>query len=140
MKCLCIRQPYASGIALGIKNIEARSWQTDYRGPVLLCTSKTIEEKYAELVKGNAELYPTGAAIGVATLCDCAPLRESMFDDAFLPSDFGTEGMYALEFKGFLRFKEPCPAELPETECLYDADLPAGAAEQLEGTPYGGIE
>lgn len=35
MKALTIKQPWASLIVHGIKDIENRTWRTDYRGPVI---------------------------------------------------------------------------------------------------------
>lgn len=40
MKALSVRQPFAGLIAAGIKRLEIRGWQTDYRGPILICASK----------------------------------------------------------------------------------------------------
>jgi hypothetical protein len=40
MKCLSIKQPYASLILNGIKTIELRAWQTNYRGKILICSCK----------------------------------------------------------------------------------------------------
>ena len=34
MKALTIKQPWASLIVHGIKDIENRTWRTDYRGPL----------------------------------------------------------------------------------------------------------
>lgn len=39
MKALCVRQPYADNIADGLKTIECRSWDTSYRGPLLIVAS-----------------------------------------------------------------------------------------------------
>jgi hypothetical protein len=41
MKALSIKQPYATSILRGTKTIELRSWQTAYRGDLLICTSLT---------------------------------------------------------------------------------------------------
>jgi hypothetical protein len=41
MKALSIKQPYATSILRGTKTIELRSWQTAYRGDILICTSQT---------------------------------------------------------------------------------------------------
>ncbi len=40
MKALSIRQPWASLIVLGLKDIENRTWSSRYRGPVLVHASK----------------------------------------------------------------------------------------------------
>jgi hypothetical protein len=36
MKAISIRQPWATLISQGTKTIEVRSWQTNYRGPLLI--------------------------------------------------------------------------------------------------------
>lgn len=36
MKAITLHQPWASLVALGEKRIEARSWQTHYRGPIAI--------------------------------------------------------------------------------------------------------
>ena len=41
-KGLSVKQPYASAIAFGGKNIENRSWQTHYRGPIAIHASAKI--------------------------------------------------------------------------------------------------
>lgn len=40
MKAISLWQPWASLIAVGAKKYETRSWETDYRGPLLICASK----------------------------------------------------------------------------------------------------
>jgi hypothetical protein len=42
MKAISIRQPYASLVVAGIKNIENRTWATRYRGPLAICASKAM--------------------------------------------------------------------------------------------------
>ncbi len=41
MKTLTVKQPFASAIVHGIKDVENRNWSTDYRGPVLIHSAKT---------------------------------------------------------------------------------------------------
>lgn len=40
MKTISVRQPYATLICSGVKPIENRSWNTDFRGRVLIHASK----------------------------------------------------------------------------------------------------
>lgn len=40
MKALTVRQPWASLVALGVKTVETRSWQTKYRGPLAIHAGK----------------------------------------------------------------------------------------------------
>ena len=40
MKCLTVRQPYATLIIIGAKVWETRSWDTSYRGPLVIHAAK----------------------------------------------------------------------------------------------------
>lgn len=65
MKALSVRQPWASLIASGQKTIEVRSWKTLYRGPLLICASRS---------RCNADpTLPRGVAVCLVDLCDCRP-------------------------------------------------------------------
>ena len=39
MKALTVRNPYAHFIMVGEKELEFRTWQTDYRGDLLICSA-----------------------------------------------------------------------------------------------------
>ena len=43
MKALSVRQPWAELIVAGLKDVENRTWRTDYRGPVLIHAGMKIE-------------------------------------------------------------------------------------------------
>ena len=59
MKAISIKQPWANLIASGQKTIETRVWATQYRGQILLVSSKA------------PKIEPAGCAIAVANLVDC---------------------------------------------------------------------
>ena len=40
MRALSVKQPWASLIASGQKTIETRTWRTDYRGDLLIVSSR----------------------------------------------------------------------------------------------------
>lgn len=40
MKALSVKQPFAGLIFAGIKRLEIRTWETSYRGPLLICASR----------------------------------------------------------------------------------------------------
>jgi DNA adenine methylase len=44
MKCLSLWQPWATLIMTAWKNVETRSWQTSYRGPMVIHAAKTTVE------------------------------------------------------------------------------------------------
>ncbi|NQU42716.1 ASCH domain-containing protein [bacterium] len=85
MKALSIREPWATAIWLKKKAIETRTWYTAYRGPLLICAAKTIDEEAIAHVAGAMD-YPIsdlwdfcethrGNAIARARLVDCRPMR-----------------------------------------------------------------
>lgn len=44
MKTLSVHQPWAELIALGLKSVELRSWETRYRGPLLICSTRRADD------------------------------------------------------------------------------------------------
>ncbi len=70
MKALSIKQPWANMIASGEKTIETRTWCTDYRGPLLIVSSKT------------PRIEPAGYALAVAKLIDCRPMTKDDEEEA----------------------------------------------------------
>jgi len=65
MKALSIKQPWANLIASGQKTIETRLWPTDYRGPLLVVSSKT------------PNIPPAGYALAIADLVACCPMTKA---------------------------------------------------------------
>ena len=61
-KALSVKQPWANMIASGEKTIETRTWDTDYRGELLIVSCKT------------PKIQPAGYAVAVARLIDCRPM------------------------------------------------------------------
>ena len=72
MTALSIQEPWISMIVRGEKTIETRTRRTSYRGPLLLCSSKTVDQ--TNLRPGDP-IGPQGYAVGVADLVDCHPMR-----------------------------------------------------------------
>jgi len=66
MKAISVRQPWASRIAEGNKTIETRPRPTNYRGDILVVSSKTPV----------ASGLPLGQALCVANLVDCQPMTK----------------------------------------------------------------
>lgn len=76
MKALSVKQPYASLISDGEKDVELRTWTTDYRGPILICSSsKGIMHKprEKELRAQFERTWPDGVALCVVELADIIP-------------------------------------------------------------------
>ena len=71
MKVITIKQPYASLIANGLKELEFRTWKTKYRGDILIHAGLGIDkEAMIKFKKYNLD-YPSGCIIAKAKLTDC---------------------------------------------------------------------
>ena len=78
MKALTLTQPWASLMALGYKQVETRSWRTQYRGPLAIHAAKgypASARRFAEDFGGLARI-PRGAVVCTIDLVDCQPTEE----------------------------------------------------------------
>lgn len=74
MKALSIRNPFAHLILCGEKTVECRSWQTDYRGDLLICSSANPKVKNTIC----------GHALCIARLDKIEPFTKEHLDGAVL--------------------------------------------------------
>ncbi|UHA60054.1 ASCH domain-containing protein [Metabacillus litoralis] len=86
MKVLSMIQPWASLFTLGETQYETRSWNTKYRGPLAIHTSKKIDKTAAnqDTIKAllskhglTNDLLPTGSIIAVCMLKNCIKVTEN---------------------------------------------------------------
>lgn len=92
MKVLSIKQPWASLIAHGIKDIENRTWKTKFRGRILIHVSAPTKFK-VDFTDDQAKLaipvikmaiegtMPFGAIIGEVDIVDCVINHPSFWAD-----------------------------------------------------------
>jgi hypothetical protein len=80
MKALSLLQPWASLVIMGAKTIETRSWQTTYRGELLIHASSgksgaliPQEDPFKKYIADFNSL-PFGAIIGKVNLVDIIPV------------------------------------------------------------------
>ena len=73
MKALTISSIWAFNILCGNKTIEWRTWQTHYRGPILICSS----------AKRTKNSIP-GHALLICTLKDIVPFTEEHLSGAMM--------------------------------------------------------
>ena len=75
-RILSIHQPWAWLIVNGYKDIENRSWNTSYRGPLLIHAGKAIDRAALASVRLRFPqivlplFFETGGIVGSATLAD----------------------------------------------------------------------
>lgn len=93
MRALTIRQPWASLIIAGMKDVENRTWPTKHRGPLAIHAAVAVaspaEWEHAEMVcktvapklmpLWSERVLPRGVVLGTVNLascelgCDCSP-------------------------------------------------------------------
>jgi hypothetical protein len=77
MKTLSIRQPWAWAICNAGKDIENRNWYTNYRGPILIHASKSIDKTGYEFLETRniipplANVIDRGGIVGYAEIINC---------------------------------------------------------------------
>ena len=83
---LTIRQPWADLILCGIQDVENRSWETPFRGRLLIHGAKTVEWEVVDyLKKEHGFVFPaayrprTGAILGSVEVTDCVTDHHSHF-------------------------------------------------------------
>ncbi len=120
LKAISLWQPYCSLIALGIKQYETRSWKTNYRGKLLICsTAKLTKKQYqqywkicssVELPDWNEINFPCGKAIAVCDLVDCIPITPSLItqqSETEIKSGDWEVGRYAWKLENIQPITEP---------------------------------
>jgi hypothetical protein len=111
MKALSVKQPWANAIAAGEKSIETRTWSTDYRGELLIVSSKL------------PNIEPAGCAVAIATLIDCRPM--SVLDEPAAQCR-RYPGAVAWVLQNIRRLH---PFPVRGQTGLYDVDIPASDIE-----------
>ena len=117
MKVLTIKQPWATLIIQGDKRFEFRSWQTKYRGNLLIHAGKGIDkEAMKRLEKYLPKELPFGKILGKVLLVDCIKmspefkeklLREN--SDIYTNSSF--QENYGWQLENVEVFDEPIEAK-----------------------------
>lgn len=99
MKALSIKQPWASLIAHGIKDIENRTWATKFRGTIYIhasgkpsfnnLTLNLTHDQIDKIVLGDfcqldsrSIAYPKSAIIGTVDIVDCVINHRSIWAEA----------------------------------------------------------
>ncbi|MHA6532361.1 ASCH domain-containing protein [Paenibacillus sp. BAC0078] len=125
MRCLTIRQPWATLIALGEKQFETRSWRTAYRGELAIHAGKGIDksvcrqEPYKSVLARHgftADNLPAGAIIATCRLTGCHEVTSENAVEGWPGGNeyiFGdyAEGRFAWKLEGAALLANPIPAK-----------------------------
>ncbi len=129
MKAISLLQPWATLVVIGSKKYETRSWNTQYRGPLLIHASAKQPNNYQAFTYKKDPFFskfitdvndlPYGAIIGKVELirtCHTGELlHPNMFEKEKEITDqekaFGdyTPGRYAWELANPIEFEKPIP-------------------------------
>lgn len=125
MKALTIWQPWASFVALGLKDYETRGWATSYRGPLAIHAAKRPIKVDGDVVQMIStyktetdgahyqELFvsaPLGSILAVCELVDCVPMTPDFIEQQTVLEravGFWSEGRYALKLTGMRQLSVP---------------------------------
>lgn len=117
MKVLTIKQPWATLIMQGDKRFEFRSWQTKYRGELLIHAGKGIDkEAVKRLANYLPQELPQGKILGKVTLVDCIKITPEFKEELLKEnSDIYTKGSfqenYGWQLEDVHVFNEPIDAK-----------------------------
>lgn len=78
MLCLSLREPWVTAIFKLGKNVENRTWRTNFRGQLGIHVSSTIDtEQMMRLGLKRADLFPLGHVVGFVELYDIVSAANS---------------------------------------------------------------
>lgn len=114
LRALSLHQPWADLIIAGHKTIETRIWDTDYRGPLLLCSTVTYDKKCKAITKlyqdkhsanryHKKPLLPEeyeprlGHALALCHLSACRPMGREDLQAACFPKNWSDAGLWAFD-------------------------------------------
>lgn len=107
MKVLSIKQPWAELIIDGVKDVENRTWDTNYRGPILIHAPKSFDHSsYQDLLRRYPNLPPCvqgftrGAIIGAARLVESTMIVGSRWHEM---------GLFGFYLEDVIRLDKPVP-------------------------------
>ena len=112
MKALSIHPYYAMEIFFLEKTIEVRSWTTNYRGDILICTTA---KKFPETIPSHA--------ICVVTLKDVVPMKREHCEAACMDEQYYNPNNYAWMLENVRCIKPfPIKGKLSLWECDHEIE------------------
>ena len=137
MKAISLQNPWAQLVVSGFKTVEAKTWTTDYRGELLICSKarsdKSLEkavldviEEETDLAFEQSEFFVNGAVLGKVLLVDIRPLTEDDLEESWMdPAELeaAETPLYAWVFDNAEPIAEPI--EVKGKPRLFDVELPA---------------
>jgi len=79
MKAISIRQPWADLVIQGKKTLDLRTRKINYRGPLAIHASQTIEEDACQQFEVDLASLTVGAVIGIVNLIEVFAIDETLY-------------------------------------------------------------
>lgn len=146
MKGLSLLEPWASGVALGLKGNETRGYRTKYRGDLAICASKGLAgfEMAPELTAYVRRRMPewstfkSGVVVAVANLVNCRRTLEIRSRLTELERSMGDyrAGRWAWIFSRVWPLRNPVPITGRQSVFPIDEALEARIRAELVDTPF----
>lgn len=119
MKALSVHPIFAMNFFCGKKTIECRTWKTDYRGDILICSTN-------KKIKGTIP----GHALCVMRLVDIVPFEKKHLEAACMYPEEFQNGCFAWILDN-LRFVRPVPVKGRLSLWDYDGEIEIFTEDQL---------
>lgn len=129
MRAISLWQPWATLVALGAKRCETRSWETSYRGPLLIHAAKTwnrlleftcYHDHFRDVLKSvpkrpeqnYKDVLPFGAFVAVVDLVDCVRISAETVPPCMREVEFGdyTFGRFRWDLQNVRRLDPAIPS------------------------------
>lgn len=141
MKAITIKQPWASLIVSGLKDIENRTWKTNFRGRVLIHAGKSVSKNgwremnqkqidvaaNTNMIGAKFDELPFGAILGSVEIVDCVQNH---------PSLWAEKGVWNWVLANPVMFPEPITGVKGKLSFWdYDGELPQPKPEKPRQQP-----
>lgn len=121
MKAISLWQPWATAMALGLKQIETRHWSHNYRGLIAIHAAKRWTREERELAEEFAALNdeprllspPLGAIVAVGVIVSIRSSESLISEISSTEEMFGNYGpnRFGWLFKDIVALAEPVPCK-----------------------------
>ncbi len=126
LRALTVKDPWATLIAIGAKQIETRSYRTRHRGPIAIHSSKALSREDQELcthepicgaleragIRSSADM-PRGTVVAVAEIIGCDQVPHAPDWETCVPDEpersfgFYSPGRWMWRLQGVHKLPEP---------------------------------
>lgn len=132
-------QPWASGVALGLKANETRHWFTRHRGEIAIHAAKRWEADQRDFAENARRAYglpwqlPFGAIVAVANIADIKRTEQLLPTLSEKEADWGDygPGRYAWQLTNVRPLAKPVPCKGRQAIWMLDEAVTAAVREQL---------